>query len=90
MFLGSDSNVLLPLLSSGQTAEKMEKGEEGKPLFTDVCSMDLLGFSFGGRSYKDQLDEAIAKTQVRRQGGREGGREGGKGNEKKANVDTFL
>jgi len=62
----------------------MEKGEEGKPLFTDVCSTDLLGFSFGGRSYKDQLDEAIAKTQVRE------GREGGKGDEDKSSTDTNI
>ncbi|GAB5034711.1 pyruvate carboxylase [Nannochloropsis oceanica] len=38
-------------------------GDKGQPLFTDVCSTDLLGFAFAGRSYKDQLDEAIAKTQ---------------------------
>lgn len=50
-------------------------GDKGQPLFTDVCSTDLLGFAFAGRSYKDQLDEAIAKTQVR---GREEGRAGGK------------
>ncbi len=61
----------------------MDKGDEGQPLFTDVCSTDLLGFAFAGRSYKDQLDEAIAKTQVRgrgrgREAGREGGREGGR------------
>lgn len=49
-------------------------GDKGQPLFTDVCSTDLLGFAFAGRSYKDQLDEAIAKTQVR---GREEGRGGG-------------
>lgn len=34
----------------------------GEPLFTEVCSTDVLGFSFGGRSYQDQLDEAVAKT----------------------------
>lgn len=34
----------------------------GEPLFTEVCSTDVLGFSFGGRSYQDQLNEAIAKT----------------------------
>jgi len=33
-------------------------------LFDDVCSTDLLGFSFGNRSYKVQLTEAIAKTGV--------------------------
>ena len=66
----------------------MEKGKEGKPLFTDVCSTDLLGFSFGGRSYKDQLDEAIAKTQVGE--GREGGREGEKGDEDKSSTDTKI
>jgi acetyl-CoA carboxylase beta subunit len=34
----------------------------GEPLFTEVCSTDVLGFSFGGRSYQDQLHEAVAKT----------------------------
>jgi hypothetical protein len=34
----------------------------GEPLFTEVCSTDVLGFSFGGRSYQDQLNEAVAKT----------------------------
>lgn len=37
---------------------------EEKRLFEEVCSTDLLGFSFGGRSYQAQLTEAIAKTKV--------------------------
>jgi len=39
--------------------------KEGLPLFTEVCSTDVLGFSFGGRGYKEQLEDAIAKTKVR-------------------------
>eukprot|EP01035_Chromulina_nebulosa_P007008 gene7008-9448_t len=31
-------------------------------LFHDICSKDFLPFSFGGRGYRDQLDDAIAKT----------------------------
>ena len=34
------------------------------PLFEDVCSTDFLAFSFGGRSYRDQLSDSIAKTKV--------------------------
>lgn len=34
------------------------------PLFEEVASRDVLGFSFGGRSYADQLTDAIAKTKV--------------------------
>lgn len=33
-------------------------------LFEDVCSSDFLDFSFGGKSYQSQLNEAIAKTKV--------------------------
>jgi hypothetical protein len=42
----------------------MNETKKEEPLFTDVCSTDLLGFSFGGRSYEEQLKEAIAKTKV--------------------------
>ena len=31
-------------------------------LFEEVCSEDFLKFSFGGRSYQDQLNDSIAKT----------------------------
>ena len=31
-------------------------------LFTDVASTDVLSFGFGGRSYADQLRDAVAKT----------------------------
>lgn len=31
-------------------------------LFEEVCSIDFLKFSFGGRGYQDQLYDAIAKT----------------------------
>lgn len=31
-------------------------------LFEEVCSVDFLKFSFGGRSYEDQLHDSIAKT----------------------------
>lgn len=34
------------------------------PLFEEVASRDVLGFAFGGRSYADQLTDAIAKTKV--------------------------
>lgn len=34
------------------------------PLFEEVVSRDVLGFSFGGRSYQDQLTDAVAKTKV--------------------------
>ncbi|CAM9750893.1 unnamed protein product [Pylaiella littoralis] len=34
------------------------------PLFEEVASRDVLGFSFGGRSYADQLTDAVAKTKV--------------------------
>ena len=34
------------------------------PLFEEVCSTDFLAFSFGGRSYRDQLNDSIAKTKV--------------------------
>ena len=33
-----------------------------EPLFEEVCSQDFLSFSFGGRSYQDQLYDSIAKT----------------------------
>lgn len=36
---------------------------DGEPLFTEVCSTDVLGFEFGGRSYLGQLHEAMAKSQ---------------------------
>ena len=31
-------------------------------MFTDVASTDVLSFGFGGRSYADQLRDAVAKT----------------------------
>lgn len=31
-------------------------------LFEEVCSQDFLSFSFGGRSYQDQLYDSVAKT----------------------------
>ncbi|CAM9381742.1 unnamed protein product [Discosporangium mesarthrocarpum] len=31
-------------------------------LFEEVASRDVLGFSFGGRSYADQLRDAVSKT----------------------------
>lgn len=34
------------------------------PLFEEVVSRDLLGFAFGGRSYQDQITDAVAKTKV--------------------------
>lgn len=34
------------------------------PLFEEVVSRDVLGFSFGGRSYADQITDAVAKTKV--------------------------
>lgn len=34
------------------------------PLFEEVVSKDVLGFSFGGRSYADQITDAVAKTKV--------------------------
>lgn len=34
------------------------------PLFEDVVVCDVLGFSFGGRSYGDQIIDAVAKTKV--------------------------
>ena len=34
-------------------------------LFPEVCSSDFLSFNFSGRGYKDQLADAIAKTEVR-------------------------
>lgn len=34
------------------------------PLFEEVVSRDLLGFSFGGRSYAAQITDAVAKTKV--------------------------
>ena len=34
------------------------------PLFEEVCSTDFLAFSFGGRSYRDQLSDSIAKTKA--------------------------
>ncbi|KAH8081013.1 pyruvate carboxylase [Aureococcus anophagefferens] len=37
-------------------------GEEGEELFGEVCSKDFLGFGFGGRSYGDQLLDAVKKT----------------------------
>jgi len=33
-------------------------------LFVEVCSEDFLKFNFSGRGYKDQLCDAIAKTEV--------------------------
>lgn len=33
-------------------------------LFEEVCSKDFLSFSFGGRSYQDQLYDSIAKTKA--------------------------
>ena len=33
-------------------------------LFQEVCAQDFLNFEFGGRSYQDQLYDAIAKTKV--------------------------
>ena len=33
-------------------------------LFVEVCSSDFLSFNFSGRGYKDQLTDAIAKTEV--------------------------
>lgn len=33
-------------------------------LFDEVCSVDFLKFSFGGRGYQDQLYDAIAKTET--------------------------
>ena len=33
-----------------------------QPLFEEVCSTDFLQFRFGGRGYRDQLNESIAKT----------------------------
>lgn len=33
-------------------------------LFEEVCSTDFLSFSFGGRGYRDQLNDSIAKTSV--------------------------
>lgn len=33
-------------------------------LFEEVVSKDVLGFSFGGRSYADQITDAVAKTKV--------------------------
>eukprot|EP00952_Eustigmatos_sp_NYUAD-ZCMA_P010102 41632-Eustigmatos_ZCMA.PRE.1 len=38
---------------------------DGKKLFDEVCSDDPLGFTFSGRSYRSQLTDAIAKTEVR-------------------------
>jgi acetyl-CoA carboxylase beta subunit len=35
---------------------------ESADLFEDVCSVDFLGFQFGGRSYQDQLYDSISKT----------------------------
>ncbi|KAJ1422218.1 hypothetical protein B484DRAFT_332400 [Ochromonadaceae sp. CCMP2298] len=32
--------------------------------FAEVCSQDFLRFQFGGRSYQDQLNDSIAKTEV--------------------------
>jgi acetyl-CoA carboxylase beta subunit len=32
-------------------------------LFEEVCSVDFLNFSFGGRGYQDQLYDSIAKTE---------------------------
>ena len=34
------------------------------PLFEEVVARDLLGFAFGGRSYQDQITDAVAKTKV--------------------------
>jgi hypothetical protein len=31
-------------------------------LFEEVCAQDFLKFSFGGRSYQDQLYDSISKT----------------------------
>jgi len=39
-------------------------GSQEVKLFEDVCSQDFLHFEFGGRSYQDQLYDAIAKTKV--------------------------
>ena len=35
---------------------------QAEPLFEEVCSVDFLKFSFGGRGYQDQLYDSIAKT----------------------------
>ena len=35
---------------------------ESKDLFTEVASADFLGFSFGGRAYAAQLEDATKKT----------------------------
>mmetsp|Transcript_6346 Transcript_6346/g.19249 ORF Transcript_6346/g.19249 Transcript_6346/m.19249 type:complete len:1231 (+) Transcript_6346:36-3728(+) len=33
-----------------------------EPLFEEVCSVNFLGFSFGGRSYTEQIGDAVKKT----------------------------
>jgi len=33
-------------------------------LFEEVCSQDFLSFTFGGRSYQDQLYDSVAKTKA--------------------------
>ena len=38
------------------------KLRESETLFEEVCSVDFLKFSFGGRGYQDQLYDSIAKT----------------------------
>jgi acetyl-CoA carboxylase beta subunit len=35
---------------------------KSESLFEEVCSVDFLKFSFGGRGYQDQLYDSIAKT----------------------------
>ena len=45
-----------------EAAEMASRLRESETLFEEVCSVDFLKFSFGGRGYQDQLYDSIAKT----------------------------
>lgn len=51
------------VLDFERDADKMVSAlRESETLFEEVCSVDFLKFSFGGRGYQDQLYDSIAKT----------------------------